>query len=483
MRGSLAILCLFVVSSVGLADPPPPSIALAWQDIRLGDVLNEDTKASDFHKEGAVHVSLANMKVVSRVSGLRIAEGALWIQSVSAQLSYGRISAKNVAILEVPTFLGGRKTVETQLVTLNNAGVSAAKVGDKPWSIPLPEEIELDYLRAANGETSLAFKDPKAVIAGLHRSIDDGFSDAFLDRSARVDGVNLPGVIEFLVKQKKGDLFGAVRASLKREVERPEFLRGIEVAISKQLPVLPIALGGKLSGVWRLKANADGMMSVSFGSKSAEALLAKKEPGEKFIAVANDAGMDLIVGLLMDTLARFPGEKLGKGFRIASGLMSYVPQTDDERMQLAMIASELVDATVDPKDMASLAIDLKGDRLKREIHLIDGKDHPLLQLRLGIVVSVTGAEDVTVPVTWEFSTGQGGNLVLDRIAVEKNSRDLNPGFALFQKLEGSLKANLARFLLNEKLSQFQRENAGAKAKFSIGKLSDTEHGLRLSIQE
>jgi len=486
LRTTFAAIALLFTTAVLAEDP---SISLAWKNIQIADVHTKEGQAPGTHKAGAVHISLSQGELTSDFTGIQIVDGAIHVQSASAQLRYDNVSAKNVAILEVPKFLGGRKTVETHLYSFNNPAITATMKNASAWKISLPDDVELEYRRAADGATSLAFKDSKLVVTKLHEAIEAGFSDASLEKLVKIEPKNVPGEIKFLIDLKMKDerpkIFSTIRGALREEVAKAEFLQRIEVEMSKQLPVLPIELGGKLDGIWHLKPNADGMMSVTFGGRSAEALLAKQNAAEQFVSVANGPGLDLIVGLLFDTLSRVNPAILGRGFEVDadSGVMSYVPQSDDERAQLAMIAGQLVGSPVDAKDMTTLGIDLKGKQAKRQIRFLEEKGKGILQVRLGLVVRVKNADETVVPTLWNFSTGLQGNLILDQITIEKKIETVNSAFALFQKIEGSFKSNMARFLINQRLDQFQKANAKARTRFVIDRLNENELGLRLSLLE
>jgi len=460
-----------------------PSVALVWKRIPIADVRASVEGKEETHRDGPREFQLSKSQVTAHATGLSIYDQSLVIGDVGIELKYSKVIAKNVAILDLPKIkLSGpgpaisleKKRLETT-VGFDNPSIRLRKTTPGAWGVPLPESVKLEYRRDKTGLTTIVIQDREALVSELQKSIDATFTDNFFEVNTDIDLNGLPGVIEFLLQLKfagdKPQLYEWLRNILKKEVAKAEFLDNVERSFTRQMPVVAIPLESKLDGIWILKTNDDGHMTLRFGSDVAMNRLHRTWAPELYIAVANGEGMNLIVGLLLDMLSKVDPKVLGRGFGIdaASGLLTY----DDGSADMAKIASELAQEQMDRADGIVIGIDLRGTRLKREVHIQEGS----MRVRLGLVVSSSKVAEKTVPTDWIFKVNGEDHLHLDRIDIVSGGR-LPTAFALFQKVDGSFKTNMARFVLNDNLTLFQGR---AHAKYSFPQLTKDEAGMRISL--
>jgi len=473
-------LCCGALAQAGEVEP---SVALVWKKIPIADVRTTVARQEESHKDGPREFQLSKSELTAYVTGISIYNQNLVIGDVGVELKYSKVIAKNVVITGIPQikFSGPGPAIKLEekrfetTIGFDNPSIRLRKTNPDAWGVPLPESVKLEYRRDKTGLTSIVIQDREALVKELEKSIDATFSDNFFEVNTELELVNLPGVIEFLLKLKfagdKPQLYEWLRNVLKKEVAKAEFIDNVERSFTRQMPVVPIPLESKLDGLWTLKTNDDGLMSLRFGSDVAMNRLTRTWAPELYIAVANGEGMNLIVGLLLEALSKVDPKILGRGYGIdtASGLLTY----DDGSADMAKIASELAQEQMDRADGIILGIDLRGTRLKREVYIQEGS----MRVRLGLVVSSSKVAEKAVPTDWVFKANAQGHLQLDRIDIVSGGR-LPAAFALFQKVDGSFKTNMARFVLNDNLTQI---HGVGRAKFSFPQLTKEEAGIRVSL--
>ncbi len=427
------VLCLLFFSVSLLAQPikldlssQQSKISVSWKNLVLKDIQKEEGKAHEATKMGPVDVDLHRIKFKYSVSGIRIEDGMLKIDDARVEYFIGEVKGKNVIV--IPQL---RVRKETPLFTHHNPGIVAEKKRSMTWHLPLPEAVKVEL----KGNSELTFLDGKDIEASLHKAVDEKFSDAVLDELLTYRLVNVPGVIEPLIKlkidsEKKG-LFAGLRATLKEDISKPQFLQNLQRDISKQIP--PLDLNGE---------TYKGQLHLGNGTAPS--------PGTLSFSV-NEGGMTQLLSWFLasketnDRLGR-----LGSQYSAKNELL-YTPENPLDQEEAAAIASALVGEEISPKDLSSLGLDIFGKRSKIGVKFLNDTQ---VVVTVGMSVYSRRKTDkpIQFPVELAFTIEESGQLNLAGVrSVERGK--VQDTLSLLRQWGNDLRLELVRILFSKNIAQ------------------------------
>ncbi len=511
MQASALVFCaLFTAISALSADGPKPALAVSWHSLSLPAIEAEETKPNEVSALGVVEFERNGGKIRYRLSGMRIEGNLLRFDQALIEVSYAEIKGKNVLITDIPevtvTTVRREKTVfgqviayeepvvetkirkerkETLLFTMTKPGFIVEKKVGVSIDLTLPTNIKVELARGERAANEIRLSERQEIIVHLQQAIDEQLSDTALSGLLEYRLTNAPKEIEpflrNLIENGKSQILSGFRTALKQEIEKPEFLNGVQEALAKTIP--PLALDTQnLIGHLHLSDHLGVASNLILGEAATVQSTSSRFDSQStsLRVAANSSGLTLAMRSYFKGIA-LNGEltrrlRLGAGFEVSpnSESVKYTPTDDSEREVLAALIGCIFGEGIDARDLSAVVLDLGGKQQKPEIRLFaEGKENGL-SVSVGITVHSRreNVEPLRFGVILTFKADASGALILQKVGVAGKTA-IKPTPSILTQTLDAMKLQMIQLLLNQDLKALQ--SAGStKQKFAAEILNPDE---------